>query len=1493
MVQNDLRVKLVSKAAVYGHMHRLYTVRRRWFLASQAFFLAVVLILSVVLQTYLQIKPPTYKLDDATYSLIGESRDDTAKYLTSDEQEAAFKFVLPEESDTDGKQHSGRSADAYEATLATNAKQGITYTDTASNIGVTIKPLFRTGEGKKVDGDHIVYPMGAQKLIYTLKYNGLKEDIIVPKYLGDELDYEFELSLPSGVEARLDRDGNIGIFSSDTSLFGDISFGSDEDRARVDKAREKGEKNNLVVTIPSPIVKDADGKEHSDKASFILGEKRSEQVETANEQKNLPAEVRQKLNSMSMRNVYSLKLAAKDLKDLPYPISLDPTIRTSSASDWQKGIVEGNVAIDSDLALIKRGGLTGGVVPSFTAQTPTWTARGIAGGFVNDGKLFMLGGVGDSTVWYVAIASDGTIGSTWTQSASTLPASDYNGYGVSIYNGYLYLSGGQLSGSTVANTYYIKIKSLISTTVSTSFTAGTSLPSPSAAPGSVAYNGYLYILGGRFTSTSLHASIWISKLKADGSHEAWSTSSSTLSTDRWQLAGFAYNGRIYYGGGCDTNGGALSSDCGTPMSDVWSAPLGSDGSVGTFVQMTSFTTARGGLSLTATNGYAYVAGGCSAVAGTCSSGSVLSDVQYAQINSDGSLGTWRATSSLATGRYFSASAVYQGNLYYMGGCNTPSNSACNETTSFRSVEYVKVRVAGSTGTFSATSTLSGRLNAGTAASDGFIYVIGGCSTTTCKDSDGVGQGYRKDIQYAPINAAGTIGNWTTSSSTIPATGTSKAGRMDFYAVANNGYIYIIGGFACNTLCTGDDHKADILVGKLSPSGGITGSGMSIGACVTQDFCAASNSLPLARSRHAALAHGDYLYVMGGYDGSNTLSSGAYASFGTGGDLNAFSATTSFDNSSSTAIRGYFPMVEHAGNIYAIGGYNATVSRSDIQKAAVNSDGSLGSWSITGNSALPAARHATAAAVANGRLYVMGGGNGDNNVQSTVYIGDFASDGTISGWTTSPNSMATGRGSSGNPGVYSNGYFYYVSGCSAITSSQCTTFKTDADYVPINNGGSGATGTGTTSGNNFTTARAIHASVIVRGYLYVIAGCTATSGSCTTVTSNVQKTAIASDGSIGVWSDVTAVSNSIIYHQAVTYNDHIYVIGGNDLTSAISTVEYTKVKADGTFEAPTGCGTTWCAATSLPSARSSHTAVVYNGYIYIVGGNTSATVLYIKINSDASLPASWSTGTSMSAARNAPNVVAHNGYLYVLGGESAPLSTSDGSVGSWTTITQLGRGVSSGGFVQANGYAYITGGGTADGNIQYAPLLANGKTGKWDFAVNKLSATRTNSRSAYYNGRVYATGGNSGPTLLASTQYFGLESIPRTGTFSSLVDFDNGVKPTKLITRGTKRSGSTIAVNYKSVSGTSTTFSNDQTTYGVGYDGANAMSFSLGSGVTLSRYLLVRYTLDDSLSAIFPDSGNESTIYEYDLYFISNPGARLRGGRTFVDGTSRGLDAQPQ
>ena len=88
--------------------------------------------------------------------------------------------------------------------------------------------------------------------------------------------------------------------------------------------------------------------------------------------------------------------------------------------------------------------------------------------------------------------------------------------------------------------------------------------------------------------------------------------------------------------------------------------------------------------------------------------------------------------------------------------------------------------------------------------------------------------------------------------------------------------------------------------------------------------------------------------------------------------------------------------------------------------------------------------------------------------------------------------------------------------------------------------------------------------------------------------------------------------------SVTYDGYIYELGGTTGTAGSgvqSTVYYARINANGTVGS-------WTSTTALPQALYKATSVVYNGYIYELGGNNGTsnqtTVYFAPINGNGTL-----------------------------------------------------------------------------------------------------------------------------------------------------------------------------------------------------------------------------------------------------------------------------------
>lgn len=139
----------------------------------------------------------------------------------------------------------------------------------------------------------------------------------------------------------------------------------------------------------------------------------------------------------------------------------------------------------------------------------------------------------------------------------------------------------------------------------------------------------------------------------------------------------------------------------------------------------------------------------------------------------------------------------------------------------------------------------------------------------------------------------------------------------------------------------------------------------------------AGQLPMAHYLFTTVVAGDALFVIGGWDGTDTVNNVWRAIFDTNGDLTNWTAMPAYpeavDLHDALFIDGY---------IYAVGGWDGLKPLQGIYAAAVTSTG-LTDWQRVGNLPKPLYRHAVAEA--NGYLYVTGGYDEKKKSEATVLV----------------------------------------------------------------------------------------------------------------------------------------------------------------------------------------------------------------------------------------------------------------------------------------------------------------------------------------------------------------------------------------------------------------------------------------------------------------------------------------------------------------------------
>ncbi len=1398
----------------------------------------------------------------------------------------------------------GEGKQLYSAKMPVQASSGIRVTDTTHKISATMSPKFGLDEGRKVKG-RVVYPLKADAgvLALTPKGNGIKEDILLDHAPADRVQYDYALNLEDGLEARMTANGAVGVYSVDPALLGNISFSTDADRARVENARKNAEKNFLMFEIPAPVVKQADGKAHGVKAHFALSGD-------------------------------TLSVVATGLAKASYPLSIDPSFIITTQSDFLLGKVEDNITVTITAgtdAQLNRAKITAGLLGSWgTAVAGNLPTTGGAApgcgetGGVNfnfgltayNGFLYLVGGGNGAGrfVCYAALNSNGTLG-TWTPTTATF-AQGRIGSTVVGFNGYLYVMNGE---DSTGNTQYKNVEfAPVSATgdVTTAWTNSSTYYTGTnhTFGGGVTYNGFIYMCGGATVKkdASLIATCEYTQINSDGTLQRpttsctlsgtatnWCTASSfTTARNRFGMA--AYNGYIYIVGGYNGT---------SALTDVQYVSIAPDYTLGTWGTTTAITAVlaagwrNGGV--VAEQGHLYIVGGCT-TAPACSG--LLNSTYYAVINADGTIGAWDTSTSFTTARLFNGVASYNGVIYSIAGCTAEPTNANNCTTALGDSQYAIINTTpGDTTSPTANnggSVTAARAGVATTAYNGYLYAAGGCNGTNCGT-------YVATVDAAKINDDGSLGAWTTTGmGTLPASTGMNAGRTFGTMVGYGGKLYYIGGLQ-KTTAPADNYANTLLVATQTASNG----NLSWSADNT-----ASHAFISGRAYLASAVWGNYIYLMGGYDGTNyyndvqytKISGGSLAdpnSCGVSSTLWCGSGTYSFG---STGKRG-LGAAAYAGYLYIAGGRNGTTSYTDVYRAPLTSTtGAVGSVTTETNT-LPSGPHTFIGVVIhNNVIYSIGGmtdnaGNAPSNVISCAALD--GSTGAVGVWTTCSKTLSAARWGAGVAAY--DGRLYTVGGCSGTGVPPCATgsYLATSEYFVVRNGGSGLFGTTAANTNPWTstsgctgactlTARADAQTVAYNGNLYVVGGCTTYSaGVCTVWSTKVEHAAISASGSLGSFSSGSDTQLSSgqarISGAAITYVGRIFLIGGSSSTAADT--------AD-VISAPlsaTGDVGTWRTETSMPEARHGFGATLMNGRVYAAGGINGATlknsVMFSEIGENGLL-LSWTTdGSTFSTARQDQSVLAYNSKLYVIGGydgtnnlsdvQFAPINT-DGSLGTWKYTNEQDQ---KGRFRQAaaaNGYMYFFGSESSGLDVFYAAINSNGTIGNLYRASNSgmiAGSNHAHGGGVFSDGFFYEVGGctlsgSACTTANNGAEYAGQKAQARIGHYSKMFNTEVNTAPSLVQVNG---SGQYVITMRTAAVGT--------TTWGVPQfiSPAYATKFyflkaldgtGTDVGIAFNYYLFL--IIDDSNTGGFPDT--VSVAQDVDIYYHPNPTRRLRHGASFTN-----------
>jgi hypothetical protein len=303
-------------------------------------------------------------------------------------------------------------------------------------------------------------------------------------------------------------------------------------------------------------------------------------------------------------------------------------------------------------------------------------------------------------------------------------------------------------------------------------------------------------------------------------------------------------------------------------------------------------------------------------------------------------------------------------------------------------------------------------------------------------------------------------------------------------------------------------------------------------------------LTTPRAGAAVVAVDDTLFLIGGVDGKDFLNTTEYAKIHKDGSLGSWQPGPKLKEP-----RGFIDAVVHDDSIYVVGGGNGPNGHNLLktaERARILPDGTLGPWETEKNEMLVRRRCSKLVATET-TLYVFGGFGGV--LLDSVEHADFMPDGSLGEWQLEPKSLLL---PSYVDGVKGWGKSAYVIG--GHDQDQGVGI-TDVEWSPL----------GDQDKRDWKMTAPLQVgryglSTVSHGdYLYALGGLTGLE-----FLDSVEKSKVNPDGQLSAWEMTTPLTVPRGMFSVVEYKDWIYVIGGSNRNSYLSSVEYATVNAKADF-----------------------------------------------------------------------------------------------------------------------------------------------------------------------------------------------------------------------------------------------------------------------------------------------------------------------------------------
>ncbi len=629
---------------------------------------------------------------------------------------------------------------------------------------------------------------------------------------------------------------------------------------------------------------------------------------------------------------------------------------------------------------------------------------GSAHAVVTKSRVYLLGGQTSSqsstnTVTTSIINnSDGSLGS-WTDTGVPLPYTVFGGQAI-VTSSRVYVLGGASHG--VGNGKTTPTNGALTATILPDGTLGTwssiqvALPVTITAFQAAVIGNRLYVMGGfnlvNGVTPEIRSSVYSIPINVDGtigSSGGWWTWTTEASMPGPMMNSqlVVTSNRIYMLGGDNING--------TPISTVYTAPINADKTLGTWTTGTSLPGLFGKSQAVVISNRVYL------ICGTVDNYNTASGTVFtAPINVDGTLGNWTTAAVSAPGGLINAQAIVTSSQVHLIGytCyySAPINGGLNDYSSYYNGTLGPTVVPGADSTVTVNGTVYNFPGSATSTAATTPYTVTGLNLSTLPYSGN-------------LNAIGDTGS-IAYTSTKTTTGVSSA-------VTINGTVYTCPGG------TGGTATATLLSANIPVNGSLAytytnnnASKATTLSCIVSQSNTYAAPFPVETMSGAILTTKNTVYVIGG----NTIA---------GDTANIYSAAINTDGTlAAWTLYGTLPVtmsnqgIAYTRNrVYLLGGTQAGSVSNNIYTAPIDSNGLIGSWSLTTAFPLLVQGGFKSVYVTRNKLYVIP----DNN--TNVYSAPINADGTLGTWvTTNTNMIATPPSNSTNV-FATKGRLYLIGG----------------------------------------------------------------------------------------------------------------------------------------------------------------------------------------------------------------------------------------------------------------------------------------------------------------------------------------------------------------------------------------------------------------------------------------------------------------------------------